>query len=394
MIKAASIQTTIIDDIDLACRDLKSQLDTKLTLLSNSVGIVQCDPEFIELGIMGPLYKALGIPLVGGTTVTIATNDTIGNNVFAILVLTSDDVEFATSHTVGLPNGYSEVIEKSIKTAMASCTKPLRLVMIFPTLANNEALPGDCYVEAVEKICGNVPVFGTLSVDDTVEKFERSMSVFNADSFRQEMSYVLLFGDVKPRFFVATVPPQSKLAGSDAIITRAEGSVIHEINNVSTIKYFESIGLASGGKLKKGVYFVPLLLTAQDANGTSRTFVRAIIDFNADGSATCRGRVPEGSRIDFGSLQSPDILSATSEVVTQINSKLDIQAAILFSCIVRQMYIGPDATKELAQIKQLIHKDIPFMVSYSGGEISPISHDINCSAQNWFHNYSLIACLL
>ena len=60
MIKAASVQTNHIDDIQCACKDLKSQLRHKITLMKNTIGIVQCDPEYIEAGMMALLYDVSG----------------------------------------------------------------------------------------------------------------------------------------------------------------------------------------------------------------------------------------------------------------------------------------------------------------------------------------------
>ena len=394
MIKAISVHTSIIDDMSLACNDLKEQLDKKLTLLSNSIGIVQCDPEFIEAGIMSPLSDALGIPLVGGTTVSIATNDTTSDFMFSLFVLTSDELEFAVSCTNGLFDDYAAAIRQSMEVSIKASEKPLRMALVFPTVTDNGDLPGDIYVEAIEEVCGNVPVFGTLSVDDALEQYDRSMSVFNKDAFKRELSYVLIFGNANPRFFVATVPSQSNIVDSDAVVTRVEGNVIFEINNISAYSYFESIGFAVDGKFKAGVYFIPLLVTIQDADKIKRTFVRALLTFNPDGSALCRGKIPPGAQIAFGSLQSADILTATSEVAAQINQEQNVNAVLIFSCLIRRLNIGSDEMKELNTIKDSLHVDIPFMASYSGGEICPIGCDRAGKYQNSFHNYSLIACLL
>ena len=394
MIKAASVHTTIIEDMSLACRDLKEQLNEKLTLLSNSVGIVQCDPEFIEEGIMGLLSSELNIPLVGGTTVSIATNHQIGGLTFSLFVLTSDDVEFAASHTTGLSDDYTGAIWRSMEVSLEASQKPLRMALVFPTVTDNENLPGDIYVEAVEEVCGNVPVFGTLSVDDALVQYDRSMSVFNGEAFKRELSYVLIFGNVKPRFFVASVPTQSNITDSKAVVTRADGHMIYEINNMSAYNYFESIGFAAGGKLQAGVFFLPLLLTTQDKDGKDHTFVRALLSFNSDGSALCRGKIPEGAQIAFGSLQSADILSATSEIVARINQEQDVSMALIFSCLIRRLSIGSDEMRELGIIKDSLRTDIPFMASYSGGEICPTGCDSEGRHKNSFHNYSLIACLL
>jgi hypothetical protein len=394
MIKATSVHTTLIDDISLACKSLKEQLDNRLTLLSNSVGIVQCDPEFLEAGIMEPLSELLDIPLVGGTTVSIAATEIVSAHVFSILVITSDEVEFVASGTAGLMDDYAEAIRRSMKASLNASEKPLKMALVFPTVTNNDELPGDIYIETIEEICGDVPVFGTLSVDDSLDQYDRSMSVYNKEASKHELSYVLFFGDVNPRFFVASVPIQTNVVDTNAVITRADGQIIYEVNNVSVYDYFESVGFASDGKLTQGVYFLPLLLTVQDPDGMKRTFVRAILDFAPDGSTTCRGKVVEGATITFGSLQAADILKATSDIVAKINQEKDVTVALFFSCLIRRLCIGSDHLKELAVIKDSLRDDIPFMASYSGGEICPVGCNKKGEYNNSFHNYSLVACLL
>jgi hypothetical protein len=391
MIKAVSVYTCEIDDIELACRQLKSQLDEKLFMMANTVGIVQCDPEFIEAGIMEPLYRELGFPLAGGTTVASATNGTVGNMMFSLLVMTSDDVDFAVSHTIGFKENCNDAVAESFAQAKPRSQAPLRLVLVFPPIIDD--LAGDSYVEAIEKVCGKTPVFGNLSVDDSLDSFDRSASVCNNSVFRYEMSYVLFFGNVTPRFFLATVSKQSNLVVSSAVITKASGNIVYEINNMSAIEVFESVGLANNGTLKEGTKIIPLLMTLPDSTDNI-PFVRALIRTDPDGSAVFRGIVIEGASFTFGSYFGADVLSSTFDTVSRIKQEKNIDAALLFSCIIRQLVIGADFMRELTQVKNLLGDDIPFMASYAGGEISPTSVDCENNANNRFHNYTFISCLL
>ena len=392
MIKSAALQTTFIDDISLACRDIKSQLDTKLGLLENTVGIVQCDPEFIERGIMPLLSEVLGFPLVGGTTISIATNDEIGNFIFSLLVITSDDVSFVTGYTRGLAEDFNGALENSLSGAISASGGSPSLAFVFPTVTDNDNLPGDNYVEAFEAVCGKIPVFGTLSVNDSLLVFDRSMSVHDGKSFKRDLSYLLFFGDVNPRFFTATVPRHYNIIAEDAVATKVKDNLICEINNVAAYEYFESLGLAADGQLSKGVYFVPLLVKYKF--GSRRPFVRALVGFNEDGHAILRGKIPENTLLGFGSLLGNDILEATSKTTTQMAAEENVNAAIVFSCIIRRLNIGADDLKELAVVRDALKDKTPLLASYSGGEIAPIGFDEKGDVQNAFHNYSLIACLI
>ena len=397
MITAVSISTTNIDDVELACEELKSQIAGKISLKKNTIGIIQCDPEFIEEGILEPLHKVLNFPLVGGTTVSAATNDQINRFIFSVMILTGDEVFFKASYTTGLYDDCFGAIDRSFKAAFEESEKPLQMVLIFPTVTDNAEVPGDVYVEAVEQVCGTVPVFGTLSVNDSIENYERSRSIYNNCAYSRELSYVLIYGDIKPRFFVAKTPKKSVLSSDSAgaVVTKIDGNnAVAEINNIPAVKYFESIEFATTGSLSKAMYFLPILVTTRDADGSARKYVRALLGFDENGYATCRGKIPVGSKISFASLNAADILSTTADLVKEINQEENINVVIFFSCLIRQLSIGTDPLKELAVIKDGIRKDIPFIASYSGGEISPVGHGPEDRPLNCFHNYSLIACVL
>ncbi|MCL2293242.1 MAG: FIST C-terminal domain-containing protein [Spirochaetes bacterium] len=396
MIKSASINTREIDDVNLACRQLKAQLDEKLTLMGSSVGIVQCSPEFITAGIMEKLYGELNIPLAGGTTVASASNGDAGSLQLSVLVLTSDDVEFAVSHTEGLKENFYDAISRSLEETLTKPRKlsgePLKLALVFPPLI--EAIAADSYIEAIESVCGKTPIFGSLPVDDSVKFYdENNAAVCNSSFFMHEMSYVLIFGNITPRFFVATVSAQDAFIRKNPVITRAHDNIVYEINNKRAIDYFESIGLAAAGKIKEGVAFIPLLITPP-GTADKTPFVRAFTRMNPDGSAVFRGKVIEGAEFTFGCTMGEDVLFSTYNTVAAAKKEKEIGAALFFSCIVRQLVIGTDSMRELSMVKDLFESGIPFIASYAGGEISPTSVDCQNNAQNRFHNYSFVACLL
>lgn len=394
IIKSASVYTESIDDIMLAVSELESQLKEKLTLLKNSVGIIQCDPEFIEAGIMELLYDTLKIPLTGGTTVSSATNEGIGGFMFSMLVLTSNEVDFVVSHTTDISKNYEKAIRSSVLAATSCSSKPLALAVMFPSITDNDSISGDFYIDIMGEVCPDIPVFGTFSVDEDLGKFGRSMSVFNGSALQSELSYLLIFGDVKPRFFVGSAPKRSLLITTEMVVTRCENGIIQEINDKLAANFFESLELSKDGKLNKGIDFLPILVSVKDKDGKSRTFVRAIIELNSQGFAICRGNIPKGAVLSFASLLKNDILQATKNVVLDISKEDNINAALVFSCIIRQMNIGADLLRELSYIKDSLQDKVEFISSYSGGEISPVTYNNEEISQNSFHNYSIVACVL
>ena len=389
MIIAASLSILDFDDTATACREVKELLDEKCTLLRNSVGIIQCAPEFIEAGLLKTLYETLGIPLVGGVTMASATNDSAGDFIFSMLVLTSDDVEFAVSCTQGLEEDCAGAIERALKATLNASKNPAKLSLVFPAIL--EDLSVNSYLEAIENACGNIPIFGTNPIDVHFPIFTNCLSICNGEAFAREMSYVLLSGNVNPRFFVAAVPTQAGLSDVSVPITRAQGNVIYEIDHISAVQYLESLGLVTGGKLKNGAFFLPLLISEE---GIARPFIRALTTLDEHGCAICSGDVPQGAQIAFGSYSGADVMESTTQVLTQLAQEPDASAILIFSCIVRQFVIGIDSMRELNQIRSMLPASTPFIASYAGGEICPLYVSSSHHAHNCFHNYSFVACVL
>ncbi|MDL2219529.1 FIST C-terminal domain-containing protein [Ruminococcaceae bacterium OttesenSCG-928-O06] len=391
MIQAAVAHTFEIDEAAVALAEVCSQLDEQLVLRRHTVGILQCDPEFIASGVVAQLCRRLGFPVVGGTTAGQATAAAAGTLMLTLLVLTSDDVEFVPARTEGLAGDLFGAVERSYQKAAEGRKEAPKLVLAFPPIL--EAYAGDWYVEAFERQCGRVPVFGSLAVDDAITVYDHCATVHNGEALAEEMAYLLLYGEVIPRFFIATAPAESALP-EKGVITRAAGNVVYEINGMRAIDFFERVGLAQGGVLRRGVDFVPFLMTVPGEDGQNeRPFVRALIRFNEDGSATCRGTMYEGAAFTIASNAGADVIASTLDTVTRLNGEEDVQAVLLFSCIVRRITLGADSLQELKQVRQRIGLDVPYMMSYSGGEIAPTAlHEDG--AVNRFHNYSFIACLL
>ena len=119
--------------------------------------------------------------------------------------------------------------------------------------------------------------------------------------------------------------------------------------------------------------------------------VYANVAFTDDGAAVFYGYVDEGSTISVASSLPDDILSTSLREIHRINDLQDVNGVLLFPCIIRRMVLLGinEPLLELKLAKDNINPDIPFMMSYAGGEICPTSV-ISGVPVNRFHNYSLV----
>jgi hypothetical protein len=84
------------------------------------------------------------------------------------------------------------------------------------------------------------------------------------------------------------------------------------------------------------------------------------------------------------------VLSATRQKIELINGLSDVNGVLLFPCIARRMMtMHNNPLMELETVRDTIRPEIPFMMGYAGGEISP-TQVANGIPTNRFHNFSLV----
>ncbi|MCL2517031.1 MAG: FIST C-terminal domain-containing protein [Oscillospiraceae bacterium] len=391
MLKCASVYTYEIDAPEIALGEIKSQLEKKITLLENSVGIIMCNPEFITSGVVAYISENLPFDLAGVTTASQAVNNEAGELILTIFVMTSDDTWFKSGVTGDLEDEIDGPVIEAVEKAAAGMPGMPKLALIFPPLILKNS--GDAYINACKQVLPAVPIFGTVTIDDTLT-FEGSETIYNGKNYKYAMPFVLCYGNINPRFLIGTLP-DDKVMPYRGEITKSSGPFVQEINNINAFKYFESIGFISNGALAENFLFVPFIIDQkkrEDYDGIP--VVRGHAAFMENGTAIFRGDVDEGSTFTLLTCGPDEVMLTTQQKIEQLNEMPDINGAILFPCIVRRMMtqrVGP--LTELELIRKIINPEIPYMMGYAGGEICPTSVK-NGVPTNRFHNYSLIILIL
>ncbi|GHU42921.1 hypothetical protein FACS1894111_07640 [Clostridia bacterium] len=391
MIQSVTMYTYETDDPEIAVEEIAEQL-SKITLLKNSAGILMCDTEYVDSGVYTAVATALPFPIAGTTTMTQAVNGEAGMMMLTIMVLTSDDVNFEVGVTK--PISETEDITEPVKDALTASLAKLpdvpKLILAFPPLFADIA--GDQYIEVFNELCPGTPVFGSIAIDDSIT-FEKCSTFYNGEHSLTEMSYILLSGNVSPRFLIATVSDKNKLPYTGEI-TKSTGHIVEEINHMSAREYMESIDFAQDGKLDEGLQFVPFLLDFKNrADYDEVPVIRAMLALDEEGRGICRGYMDQGAVFTLISASSMDVIGTSLELMDKIVQIPDKQAVLVFSCMVRRMSFGVKPLTEATMVAEKLSDKSPFMLAYSGGELCPTSSDKTHLA-NRFHNYSIIACIL
>jgi len=384
MLKCASVYTYEIDDHVIALDDIKSQLNSKLTLQSSTVGIVMCNPEFIYSETLEYICNGLSFDIVGITTSSQSVNNEVGDLILTLFVMTSDDIQFVTGVTERLTTDAYEPTAKAYEAAAAGQSTPPKLVLTFPPFIL-ELFSGDVFIEAWEKILPGVPQFGSLAIDDTAT-FSECSTIYNGKNFKDTMPFILCYGNITPRFIIATLRELSSIP-LRAEVTKAVDNIVYEINNIVTKDFFrESLGIP------ESMISIPLLIDSPSANDYDGIpVIREQSSVTAEGAGVFGGTIEVGSKLSVLKADEESIISTSLQGLKKLNDMEGVNGALIFSCVSRQfMLMG--VNKPLAELqlaKDTIRNDIPFMIGGSGGEICPTSVRDGV-AFNRNHEYSMV----
>jgi hypothetical protein len=391
MIRSIGLHTYEIDDAEAAVAEINAELEG-FSLMENSVGVIMCDPDYLASGVYEAVCEALPFPVAGVTTTTQAVNGEADILILTVLVLTSDDVFFSLGVTedIAVDNDALTPTRASFEEALKALPSEPKLIFTFPPQIEGNA--GDTYVAALSELCPGVPQFGTSAINDTVD-VENYFTLFNGDKSQNKMVFILVAGNVKPRFLVSVVSDRDKTQFSGEI-TESKDNIIQKINGISAYDYFESIGIVKDGQLDEGFQFIPMLTDLkenEDYDGVP--IVRVIVYVDKNGDAVCRGNMYQNSIFTITSPAMDDVLKSSAEFIDKIEAMPDRQATLIFSCIIRRMTLGTTPLTEAEMVEEKLGAGSPYMFAYAGGEICPTTFRDE-KAVNRYHNYSIIACIL
>jgi hypothetical protein len=386
MIRTLTASTKNIDDHEAAVAELKAQLDMEHKLLKNSVGLVACHYEFAESGAVKAIAAALPFDITGTISSAQGTGGDAGTLVFSLMVITSDTLSFKTVLTPSLKGTPAKTIEESYQSAVGDA-RPSLMFAFAPFMPENS---GDQYVNTLTAASGGVPCFGTLAIDDTAD-FCKCFMLYQGEQYRDRMSLILLYGEMNPRFYLATIS-ENKFLDQSALITSSEGHVLKEVNGRPVVEYFEDLGLTKATETSYAMTSLPFMV---DYNDGTPPVSKVFISLNENKHAICAGAMPEGSTLNIGVFDKDDVLLTSRNTLLEVEKNLQNASGVLiYSCISRGMALGSQMLAEMDLVQKEMAGKIPYLMAFSGGEICPTRVETGGGkAINRFHNNTFIACV-
>jgi hypothetical protein len=354
------------------------------------VGLVSCLPSYLDSGVLKAVCDILPFDVVGITTIGTTVTGFDDLTPLTVTILTSDDVIFKAAWTERIDTEDDSIIKTSFNnTAAGNSEQPALIIAYAPLLMS---VGGDFIIRAIDEAGGGVPCFGALAVDDTTD-YHNSKVICNGEADQNRLAYVFVYGDVKPRFHLATIS-QEKISKDKGVVTKSEGVQLIEINGKPVSEFLISQGLKlDENGIFEGVNSFPYIVDFGDG---ADPLVRVMFAVTPDGHAVCGGTIPEGATLSVGYFDRDEILKSTDDAVRQIDIDADTHGLIVYSCIGRYFNLDFDPDAEAEKVRQsLASGGVPFQFTYGAGELCPVpTRDDPDKLVNRYHNCTLIACVL
>ncbi|MDR2494469.1 MAG: FIST C-terminal domain-containing protein [Spirochaetaceae bacterium] len=389
MIQARTAYTAEIDDPEAAARDILRQLALGGALRASSIGFLSCYTEFTQTGAAKAICEALPFPVIGMTTAGAAVPAGLGELGLSIMVLTSDEAVFAAGVSGSLlkePPEYA--LEKAYRAARAALPREPALMIVFAPILKE--ITGERILRILTAMNPGLPVFGAQAVDYIdINLFSKSFTLFNGENRRDALSFALVCGEIRPSFFVHSIST-IHIQKQRALITKASGNQVMEVNGMLFRDYLEKIGML--GLSEGAAMSFPFVV---DYGDTFLSVPRAVYSMTREGHAIFSGSMPEGATLAIGDIDYTDVLHTAKEALSNIIREGG-SCVLFFSCLIRYMALGPDTVAEMELLRSTMRdaqNAPPYLFSYTGGEFCPVYSGKERAFINRCHYCSFICCV-
>ncbi|MFN4253682.1 MAG: FIST signal transduction protein [Saprospiraceae bacterium] len=241
-------------------------------------------------------------------------------------------------------------------------------------------LSGGIRVDAEQLVFGvkdgvgrEIPFFGGLAGDH----LEMQKTLTFSNNFLTDDGIVCLILDTDRIETLGMATSGWEAIGAENLITKAEGNVVHTINDQPALdvmlRHFGFFGnVAQKGETLRTLNIqYPFQLTRESGDTVLR--IPMFADYERR-TITLAGGVREGERFRFSIAPGFEVVEKTVEEFSTMREKMpDADAVILFSCIGRHTEFGPLIDEEVQGLYN--HWQAPMIGFFTYGEIGNTPHN-------------------
>jgi len=372
-------------DADAAVEEILEQCRAGLDGAVPRAGLLFAAIDFDHQALLCEITRAFPeMALIGCTTDGEISSELGFREDSATLILfVSDTIDITSGVGRGVSTDAAQACRSAVEAAQAKTDKPARLCLATP---EGLTIDGHLVTATLQHAVGpDIPMFGALAGDQW--RLKGTKQFYGTEVLTDAIPVLLLSGDFHFSYGVATGWHQ---VGEVGRVTKAAGSVVHEIDGKPAIDFYRQY-LGPG---TKPTAEVPLaVLSTQDDS----QYLRAswgVVD-ETTGAVTFLATVPEGSRVRLTLATRDEILTGCGESLAiakaNLPSEVRLGAALFFSCAARKVLLGTRTQEEIRLIRDTLGDGVPACGFYGYGEISPNMGDPTGTK---YHNESFVTLLI
>ena len=253
-------------------------------------------------------------------------------------------------------------------------------------LSDGLAVNGSSLVAGVrERLRPGIPFSGGLAGD--ADRFERTLTLDREGVHERSVLGIGFYGD-RLRVGTGSMGGWSPF-GADRVVTRAEASVVFEIDGKRALDIYSTyLGDEAKNLPASGLLF-PLALDSGTPGETGLIRTLLAVDHEA-GSLTFAGDVPEGRKVRLMHADFDQLVEGAEGAADKCMTNGRADLALLISCVGRKLLLGNNIDFEVDAVSDRIGHEAIFTGFYSYGEIGPFDGSGVCE----LHNQTMTIALL
>jgi hypothetical protein len=368
MLKMAVGHSDDVDPSD-AIAAVIDQCRASLDGLLPQAGILFAAFDSFDQSVVDAVLEAFpGVQIVGGTSAAeVSSVNGYQEDSITLSLFASDDVDVTVGLGGGLAVDVDAACRAAVEQAMAATTKEPKLCVV---LTEGLARDPQLILEGMAKaLPPHVVVVGGASAQRNFAPDSPAAYQFRGTELVQHGIAILLFSG--PIAFSTSVGTGWRTIGAVGTVTRSQAGSVQEIDGKPALeflaRYLDATGPAAFGN--------PLAVTEA---GASDFYLRAIQGSDpATGSVLLTGEVPVGATVQLTTADTEEILAGTkgalAEAAAAFPAGATPEAALVFSCAIRQFLLGTRTRAEADMARSQFGVSIPIAGLYCYGEIGPIA---------------------
>lgn len=336
--------------------------------------------------VVGANQAASGALVVGGSAAGEITSWATEFDAVNALAVAAPAVKFFSGHSEGVSKDSFKAGVNAAKAVLAAANGAK--IDLFVMIPDGMTGDGAGIVQGVQSVMGeNFPIIGGSAGDDYL--FKKTYEYYKDKALTDAVVGIGLSGKFA---FGFGIRHGWEPVGLPLKVTKAEGTVIKEIDGKPALKVYEEyFGKEAGDLVKEPLarmaYTYPLGMAVE---GSDELLIRDPVIANEKGEITLAAQIPRGSTIRLMIGDREKAIAAAKWAATRAKEELagaTPRFILMFNCMARNKLLGVRCHEENDAVNLVVGKDVPMAGFYTYGEQGPLLGKKGTPA--YFHNETM-----